>query len=690
MSTAERMDMPAGITSVGTVSEIATTIPLKKCIGIVRLWPDRPVAEHECIQRLTVAAARIGVDVIEVDQIGFRTDHSGEQVTSADVDFVLHLHYATPKTYDCFSIGALWNPIEFYFDWGFDIYMGNQISHDDYASAGATSAEDIIVRCRPEEFQRGRFPILNHSLCEPIIPPRYRTDRRAFYCGINWEAVNGGPGRHSQMLKAIDEAALLDIYGPNNIEGVHPWKGYRGYRKPLPFDGISLVHAAAESGAVLVISSEPHKHSGVMSNRLFECLASGSLIIGDSHPFLRKHFADCALTIDDTQPPSQQAGEVIEKLAWANANPDATLELIRRGQYRFLQCFTLDHQLLGVYRHFVAVQERRTEMRSRRAGRSKLSICVVPVTNDRQAISGMLSALSKQTVDDFEVIVAKSPGDQEEIAREFTETRLGHRLRLVPLHGGLDQPFGNMGALVGRLLSEAAGDVIAISLGIERYFSTFVETILGRLIDDAAVDGVLCNGLLEHFSEGRRLIDLNDLGWQPLHPALIGMIAVRRRSYERIRPLFDYVDAETWSRLLSLGLAGPTTTCRVPQTIIRLSDFEASLKRVAHVLPILPLDRVQTLVSNFVPPNNVTARPQLELLTRADRVEGVRRVVDHEIRTHLTAETVANLPANQRMLLAVELLKSLPLPRSFVYGIRQVHRFYRRLIARLRSFGLVP
>ena len=42
------------------------------------------------------------------------------RVSLENVDFVLHLHYDTPKLYDAFSFVALWNPLRFYHEWGYE------------------------------------------------------------------------------------------------------------------------------------------------------------------------------------------------------------------------------------------------------------------------------------------------------------------------------------------------------------------------------------------------------------------------------------------------------------------------------------------------------------------------------------------------------------------------------------------
>ena len=42
-----------------------------------------------------------------------------------------NLHFASAKNYDGFSYIALWNPIQFYVDWGYRRYSSNLTTHHD-------------------------------------------------------------------------------------------------------------------------------------------------------------------------------------------------------------------------------------------------------------------------------------------------------------------------------------------------------------------------------------------------------------------------------------------------------------------------------------------------------------------------------------------------------------------------------
>lgn len=318
---------------------------MRKRIAVIDQWPDRPNAEKECVERIRRAGTSLGCEVVVIDKLG-RVIGSGEEVTRDTVDFVLSLHYETPKCFDVHSYVALWNPIEFYFWWGYRRTAAHLATHDDFISCGSRWADDQAARLIHGDPSR-RVPAftLNHSLSEPVIAPRRRDDRRIFYCGINWERLGKGPGRHEEVLKALDARDMVRIYGPDLLDGVKVWGGFRNYVAPIPFDGVSCVHEIAKTGAALVFSSDAHRQSALMSNRLFEAAAAGVVILCDENPFAREHFGDSLIYIDTKRSQAEIGAEILERLAWLNANPDAAADLATRAQQIFKEKFCLKKQL---------------------------------------------------------------------------------------------------------------------------------------------------------------------------------------------------------------------------------------------------------------------------------------------------------------------------------------------------------
>lgn len=370
-------------------------------IGVIRYWADRPAAEHEVIARLSAAAQARGHGIIELHPDGSRIHLAEEEVP---LDFVLNLHFATPKNLDLPHVGPLWNPVRFYHHFGFVPHFANQLSHDYLASCGSEVVDSAFAPFRPQLFENG-LPVLNHTVPERYIEPRLRVDRAAFYVGINWERMSGGPGRHDALLRLLDVQGASAIHGPEEMDGIRPWEGFRTYKGQLPFDGWSVVEAIADAGAALVVSSSEHYRDGVMSCRPFEAAAAGVPLISERHPFMVEHFRGAALFFDERAPHAEQAEEVVSLIARLNSDPDLAVDLATRAQALVRSRFNLDVQLDELC-SWVASREVQRAL----PAKAKATAVVVPVRSfllTREWISSNRSVLSRFS----EVVIAPPVAD---------------------------------------------------------------------------------------------------------------------------------------------------------------------------------------------------------------------------------------------------------------------------------------
>lgn len=320
--------------------------------AVVKLWPEIKTAEDECIARLKLAAAALGVECIEVLADGTVLSGGGGRVSRSNVDFVIHLHYDTPKLYDAFSFVALWNPLKFYHEWGYQRCSRNLTTHDDFLSCSSQAADDHVARMiRSAGTHLAPHFRLYHSTPDIVHEPSLG-DGKLFYAGINWEAINGGKSRHQEVLKRLDDTGLLRIYGPRVFQGVKVWEGYQSYVREVPFDGVSMLDEISRAGIALVLSSAAHKESALMSNRLFESIAAGALVICDENPFARRFFGDSLLYIDSRVSAEQILADVTRHLEWARCHPEEALGMIARTQAIFRERFTLIGNLRTLYDGF--------------------------------------------------------------------------------------------------------------------------------------------------------------------------------------------------------------------------------------------------------------------------------------------------------------------------------------------------
>jgi hypothetical protein len=322
---------------------------LRGSFAIVKLWPEIKTAEDECIARLKIAATALGLHCFEIHADGRYLEQPERVLKREDVDFVLHLHYDTPKLYDAFSIVALWNPLQFYHEWGYARTSRNLLTHDDFVSCSSKSADDHVARLvrdvpthLPPTFK------LYHSTADIVHPPSLG-DFKLFYAGINWEAINGGKSRHQEVLKRLDEADAVRIFGPEIFQGVQVWAGYRNYVRGIPFDGISMIDEIHQAGIALVLSSQAHKNAALMSNRLFESIAGGALVICDENAFAKKFFGDALLYIDSRCSIDKIFADIQAHLAWAKANPALALAKIEQAQAIFRADFNLTKNLRDLF-----------------------------------------------------------------------------------------------------------------------------------------------------------------------------------------------------------------------------------------------------------------------------------------------------------------------------------------------------
>jgi hypothetical protein len=330
--------------------------------GVVKLWPEIKNAEDECIARLKIASAALGLECVEVNSDGTLITDPNVTVDRSLVDFVVHLHYDTPKNYDAFSFVALWNPVKFYEEWGYLRASRNLTSHDDFISCSSDAADDHVRRMirRSSTHLAPKFK-LYHSTADIMYPPSLG-DGKVAYAGINWDALRAGQSRHQEVLKSLDGSGLLRIYGPHMFMGVRVWAGYQSYVKEVPFDGTSMVKELHKAGAALVLSSAAHKEAGIMSNRLFETVAAGALVICDENRFAKRHFGDCLLYIDSRDPAEKIVADIRRHLGWAQANPSDALDKIAQAQDIFRQGFSLIQNLRTLYEGLQARKQQLLEL----------------------------------------------------------------------------------------------------------------------------------------------------------------------------------------------------------------------------------------------------------------------------------------------------------------------------------------
>ncbi|MBC8131298.1 MAG: hypothetical protein H7Y08_13365, partial [Rhizobiaceae bacterium] len=328
--------------------------PIGPTFIVPHTWPDVKNAEFEVLQRLSAAARNIGAVMIATDNNGYPLWSSDDRpldrfapIDPGTVDFMISLHFESPRLIDVHSYYALWQPLDFYGMFGYERTSEQVLTHIDALSCSSDLADAHAVNLLDgaRSATAGPFPFLFHSPPEPYFAPKISSDSRLFSVGSKWERINSERGRHQDLLERLDAEGLIDIYGPRKFLGVEPWRGFATYRGELPFDGKSVVQAVHKSGICLALSSEPHQRSALMSNRLFEGFAAGAAVIANRNAFIDRYCADLVYMIDDRLTGDDLFFQVKDILDEIRAEPERAIARAAEGQARLRDIFSLERCL---------------------------------------------------------------------------------------------------------------------------------------------------------------------------------------------------------------------------------------------------------------------------------------------------------------------------------------------------------
>jgi len=558
---------------VGTIGRFA----------VVKLWPKIKTAEDECIARLKLAAQALGIECVEIHADGRLLSEPQVRVTKDNVDFVIHLHYDTPKRYDAFSFVTLWNPLKFYHEWGYIRCSRNLTTHDDFISCSSDAADHHVARMvrTTSTHLPARFN-LYHSTADVIHAPSLG-DGKLFYAGINWEAISGGKSRHQEVLKRLDKTGMLRIYGPTIFQDVKVWAGYESYVREVPFDGVSLIDEISKAGVALVLSSQAHKDSELMSNRLFESVAAGALVICDENQFAKKFFGDSLLYIDSRSPIEQIYTDITLHLDWARAHPDQALAMIAKSQDIFRQKFTLTRNLSDLY---IGLAERKRELLARQSPPSlppvKVRLNLLMPEYSEAVLRAHLDSIRVQEYRNFSPALVVDTHFANAFRREIKVALAASpiAIELVEIdyfrHGIHPEIKARrrLGEIIQQLLGDTAGaDAFMVVAPNERLLSNHLAVLAGALqrdsgINCAATAAVLIDGDTSVHSVNE-LIDFGhvDRKGPPGYGRFIFRMATIPQDIGIALPYLD-------GRSLAVLVGGNAISQQLPATITIYTDCE--------------------------------------------------------------------------------------------------------------------
>jgi hypothetical protein len=492
---------------------------LKGKVAVVRMWADLKTAEDEVIARIGNTCDLLGLEMLIIDTAGKLVNYPHSNVTSEHVDFVIHLHFETPKTYDAFSFVTLWNPLDFYFEWGYRKYSENLLTHDDFLSCGSESADDHIRR-QIENSNGHLEPELNlfHSLPEPYYEPNLG-EQKLFYVGINWEKLGKGVGRHDDLLKALDATDDLAIYGPKIFHGVDVWEGYSSYVGPIPFDGTSAIKAIHKAGISLALSSQAHKNAGLMSSRLFESLAAGAVIIVDENPFAKKHFGDTLLYIKTENVDAETVTNQVRKhLDWIEDNKEEAILLAKSAQKIFLEKFDMSISMKNIYAQLPERKKALNDKFSSRTNELSLTVFGLLLKYDKDKLQHLIDMYHKQTYENKKLIVVIDEQEysfHKEDISDIIKQDNNITLNTIDFYKRDDKlkivEANLFGASFYSLLKNIAhGELVSLLPSNEEIFSDHYSSLIRAFEDDKELQVAYSDVLLKHSDEEKVFFDLSN------------------------------------------------------------------------------------------------------------------------------------------------------------------------------------
>ena len=320
-------------------------------ILLISQWPNVKNGEYELIEKIK----QTGYKIVVVDYLGFDVDSGrclNKENLRVEFDFAISFHYDTPKFINLPTYLWVANPLEFMHLRGDykTVIFPHLRSYDDYLYNGSDTLKGHIRNVIGSEWRDSTLEMFPACSLRTMIPPKSldkleaESTRKVFYCGVNWERGTDQVSRAQGILDILQDKDAADFYGPDKLEGISPWEGFKSYKGEIPFDGVAMAQVMHKYGAVLAVSSPAHIKSCTSSSRVFEGISAGVPVISDENFHVKKLFGDLVYYFKgDTE--KQRAQSILAALRHINENPIEARDRVVRVQaimaehYCFEPCF---------------------------------------------------------------------------------------------------------------------------------------------------------------------------------------------------------------------------------------------------------------------------------------------------------------------------------------------------------------
>jgi hypothetical protein len=282
-----------------------------------------------------------------------------------------------------------------------------------------------------------------------------------------------------------------------------------------------MIKAISEAGIAMVFSSDAHKESELMPNRLFESLAAGAVIICDDNPFAQRHFGDTLLYVDASESPERVSKQILGRREWILGHSDEALEMARAAQEIFKKKFTLDRSLAAIYTGLTErkqlVQERLTPAHPLQ----EIKVLLMLPEYSLQALNHLLESLETQSHRTLSAILLVDAGDLAAhaltIQNRISRCSCPAEIRPVNFYERRKDGTLRRRILLGRVLAPVIESLPLETLFLvltpnEYWFSGHISNLLRALQTTPESDFAFAITILRHVYKGRTRYDLLETG----------------------------------------------------------------------------------------------------------------------------------------------------------------------------------
>lgn len=482
-----------------------------KKIAFIYTWPNNPFknAEYEVLKRVELAAKNIGRHVDIISSNGFILDEeyyeTSQRVNESDYEFMVSVHYDDIKKLDIFSYYTLWVPPEISLQYSvYPQIKKNILSNDDfliYDDGGQLDHLKTILMDSPRNLENHSELYATPPL-SAVLPPKL-DNPHLFYCGINWEKLIGAPARHAGLFALLEKEEWVDIWGPQST-----WEGCQRYKGVIPFDGVSMLKEINDSGVCLVISSDVHYRAGSVTNRVYEAVAGGAVVISDTNRWVQKIFGDSVLYFDfDKKNPKNMFAQIKRHMEWIRTHKKEALALAKKAQQIFIQKLGMEDQLRNIIANHAKREQAVAQALYSRCPETKtLAVSFFDELTwshkAKERLDNLLGSVSRQIDKNIQLVLVCNKTLEANIRKAAVGYTAQPEIYPVAFYDNIGNKILTRGVAFHKVINQFKHDYLLLLDGDEYLFKDHVTT-LKRVLEDTPAASMAYSGFLYVDNNGK-------------------------------------------------------------------------------------------------------------------------------------------------------------------------------------------